>query len=532
MKNIFHIRNLILLLIFSPLALIFQNCGGDINIASQEVLPQAPAIPQVRMNSQLCPISEESTSFRGKVIFIVDMSLSNVGGRNPTQVCDFSHIPPSSGWIHSLSEEGAFDRSGLRFNALEQLMPLITNQTARNVSIIGFHDTAVFGNSWENCSSDLLNGPEALSSVQGLRAMQNHDLNYVPRCIKSPNPPFMLKGTKYASALGCLRQKIEFDLLAGTNNERSFYSIVFLTDGQPEDASENNFPQMLQNLFNEVRSDILGMKLFPVYYGPTGGEEQQNALAVLNPMAQIFDANAQTSVISNLDQLQETLANDLRSTSRIHYSLKNFHAINLTALNRKGQIFLDSDMDGTPDSEEEASNTNHLRSIFNQFSASPNADKDVLPSFVEVIRGLNPDIADYSLDRDGDGVSNGVEIRSGQDPHSKESLFPLPPNYRTRLLVREDRMNLCEAGQSRFIFEVQQIATVQSSLGFTDPSPANEIDFSYSAGENLVMLYFIAEPTNAVDAKSKMFMALVRVPAGSEASFVVQEEDFKFLGEF
>lgn len=514
------------------IGLIFQNCAGSFDLAPMEqALEAPPELPRTSLRSEICPIDEESTTFKGKVIFIVDMSLSNVGGRNPAESCAFSHIPPDWGWSHSLGGGPAYDMNGGRFNALDQLAPLLSDDQTRNLSIMGFHDSAVFGSPFESCDSDMLTRSEAVSSIAGLRAMQTHDTSYRPVCTRSMNSPFKLKGTAYRSAIDCLKEKIEYDLYAGQSTEKSFYSVVFLTDGQPEDASANNFPQMLQNLYNGVQRDILGMKFFPVYYGPQGGEDQTNAVGVLNPMAQVFDPTITTAILTDLSGLRDRLLQDLTATSRVQFNLKNFHAFNLTTLNSKGLLSLDSNMDGMPDGASQASDDG-VREIFNKYSANMNDDKDPLPAFIEVLRGTRPEISDYSLDLDLDGISNGIEISEGRDLKSPENDFPTADYYLTQKSISLENSTGCENNATKYLFNISQIATVEGAEGYQDPDPKNEIDFSYSPGENLIMLYFVAEPVNSTDMQRRMYMALVRVRAGQSPMIDVSKQSFKLLGTF
>lgn len=518
-------------LVLAVVAMGFQNCSGNIHLSEVQLPLQVPELPRTAFHSEICPVEEQTTTFKSKVIFIVDMSLSNVGGRNPARQCMFSSIPPDFGWSHSLGGGTAYDRDGQRFSALNQLIPLISSESTRNVSVMGFHDSAIFGNSNESCNSDFLNSTQALNSVTGLQAMQNWDLNYNPVCTRSPNPPFKLKGTRYRSALECLKSKMEYDLYAGTSTEKSFYNVVFLTDGQPEDADGNNFPQMLRDLYTGVQRDILGLKLIPVYYGPTGGQEQTNAVGVLDPMAGVLDSQIRTLVLDNLNGLKDMLLDDLSTTSKVQFGLKNFHAFNLTAINQQGSVLKDSNMNGIPD-EAQGDDRQTIRDIFDSFSSDLNEDGDALPSFVEKIRGLREDIDDYGLDMDLDGLSNGLELAEGRDPRAHESEFLTPDIYLTKHRVGQQTTNGCPDRSPKYVFDVDQVATIEGTKGFQDPRPQNGIDFSYQPGENLIMLYFVAEPMNSTDFNRRMFMALVRVKANESLRIDVKDQKFVEIGEF
>jgi hypothetical protein len=525
-------RPLILSMVFLVNAMLYQNCGQEVSLtAPKQIIPVAPLLAKT-LSASVCPVSDTSVSVNSKVVFIVDMSLSNLGGRHAPEYVPISSSPPVSGWQHTLvGAANALDWDGVRFTILDNLIGSLGIDDYKNLSVIGFHDATVFGLGLESCQSDFLNKSNALRAVQNLRNLQNQDKANPSQTTLNPNSPFNLKGTRYKVALDCLRDKIEFDILAGENNEKSFYNVIFLTDGQPEDAANNDFPGDIQELLNMVRPDILGMKLFPVYYGPQGGEEQTNAVNVLNPMARALDPSASTIITDDLPALEQQLLSQLTSSSQINYLLKNFVAINLTATNIDGRLYKDSNMNGIRDSDE-SNATADIRSIYDQYATNINDDRDLIPSFVERIKRLRVDLKDDTLDLDLDGKSNLEELISGRDILSHEEDFPTPSEYLMRAQAYEDTLNTCSSNRPMYKLDLNQIPLIEDTTGFTDPSPSPGLDFSYEPGENLILIYYIAEPLNAPALKPQIYKALIRVSRESLERIQIGSEAFSSMGDF
>lgn len=511
---------------------LYQNCGQDVSLtAPKKILPVEPLAVKT-VSASICPSTEASTSVNSKVIFIVDMSLSNLGGKLPPEYIQITDLPPVSGWQHTLAgRETATDWDGLRFTILDNLINSVGLDNYKNISVIGFHDATVFGPGLESCQSDFLNKPNALSAVQNLRSLQQQDINTPTQVTLNQNSPFNLKGTRYKVALDCLRDKIEFDIIAGENNERSFYNIIFLTDGKPEDGDNNDFPGDILELRNLAGSDILGMKVYPVYYGPQGGDEEVAAVGMLNPIAHALDPSINTIVTDNITSLEETLLSQLSSTLQINYTLKNFAAVNLTSVNVKGRLYKDSNMNGVSDIDE-LSGAESIREIYDSFASSINQDRDTIPSFIEKIKRLRVDLRDDLLDLDLDGKSNVLELITGRDLLSHEGDFPTPSEYLMQARSYEDLANMCSSNRPMYKFDLDQIPFVNGTEGFTDPSPSSSLDFSYVAGENLILLYFIAEPLNAPGLRPKFFKALVRIKEQDLNRIQVNSNAFTSMGEF
>lgn len=514
--------------VFFALPFLFQNCS-DVSVNSMPSLPPPPVeVPLGSMTANVCSPSETTVTYNSKIIFIVDMSLSNLGGRNEPEPCMISSIPLISGWYHSLGpQSGAYDYNGIRFQILRDFSTTLGTDAVKNLSIMGFHDSSVFGLGLESCQSEFLNKSDALTAINYLNTLQNQDKAYPGGCKPSYNSPFNLKGTKYQVALSCLQDKIDYDLLAGEGTEKSAYNVIFLTDGQPEDT--DNFPQFLTNLKNRIGSEILGMKLYPVYYGPLGGAEEATAVSNLDPMAHVFDASISTVVTNNLSTITGQLLSELATTTKVQFTLKNFSAINLTAANDAGQLKADSNMNGSPDSASAQGQT--IREIFEQYKTNLNQDGDGYPSFLEAVKGLNVDIADFDIDTDLDGMSNGLELAAGRDIFTSDLEKPTVNQYLVKSTVEVPAINTCQQSTA-YNFKVQQMPVVQGTMGFQDPSPGSGIDFSYAAGENLIMLYFIAEPLNSSGFKKRMYVSFLKVPENFSGQIDVSNQSFKLLGEF
>lgn len=516
--------------IFSIIVLLFQNCGQNINLNAVTALPSTPLFASTSLKAELCPYTDTTLTYEAKTIFIVDMSLSNILLDNLLyEQCAYYGGPPFYSKYTQPSPINSTDFNGARFDILEDLIQTIGSDQSKDLSIMGFHDYAFFGPGVESCMGDFVNKAHALQEIEYLRQLQHQDTLYDGSCVTQN--PYNLKATSYLSALGCLKEKIEYSAYAGASNKKSFYNVIFLTDGKPSDTNPTyEIPSKLQSLLNDLQSEMLGFKLYPIYYGELGGEEEVSAKAILDTMAHIVDPSINTLVTNDLPVIKQYLLDNLGSQTNVLYQLKNFHIFNLNSINKKGRLFVDSNMNGVPDSEDTSVDT--IRSIFDSFEDNPNEDKDPLPSFIEKIKGLRVDLNDYTLDKDQDGLSNGRELLEGRDILSQEQNFPTPSQYINQQTIQYGTSNMCESGAQQIHWNIHNVQRVEGSLGFQDPNPKNGIDFSYNAGENLLMLYFVAEPTNVPGAKSKMFMSLIPVKIDAPISLKINIDNFHLIGEF
>lgn len=516
-------KKIIVPILLLTIALMYQNCS-DVNLTHQGSIVQPEKLEALSLQAQICPSSEHVMTLNSKIIFIIDMSMSNLGTGVTSASPNGTVCIAGNNCVHTIvGRDQATDNDGERFNMVRSLVSGLAAGNADVFSIMGFHDQAL-NTAAESCDSGFVNAASAISAVDELNALQDYDKNHNPLINQNYNNPFKLRGTAYMKALDCVTSKLNYDI--NRNFIKSFYNIVFLTDGKASDSGD--YASRIQNIFNSYRHDILGMKMYPIYYGDAAGEP--DATALLNPMAHVLDPSINTYVSNNFSELKNILAQHLSSAVQLNYGLKTVGAINLTSFNKRGVLFTDSNMNGIADGEtgDQASN---IRAIVNSFSGNLNEDKDVIPSFLEVIRGLDPTVRDDFLDIDLDGQNNFEELSSGRDIFSHESDYPTPGSYLVKSKRSLDPQELCPNGQPVYRLDISQIPMVKDTLGYQDPSPG-DIDFTYSAGENLIMVYYIAEPLNSDDLKPRIYVKLLRVPSNSRSNIEINTLDFQLMGEF
>ncbi|MCB0347182.1 MAG: VWA domain-containing protein [Bdellovibrionales bacterium] len=556
---------LLLMLLSLGLVALFQNCGN----VSLQVPEEVQVTAKSTADGHICPIAGEEVGIEARIVFIVDMSLSNLGLGQAVQL-------ESGSWNHTIDFSQQTDRAGQRFSVMTNLIQNISAaNSASKFSVIGFHDEAILDDRYESCSSGFIDSAQATSAVNSLRSLQAQTDN-AGRGTRTgnQNSPFAMKNTSYLAALRCLEEKMMYEISSG-NRDKNLYNVVFLTDGKPTDrydpcyfvpygpqrdqcyaenpafascgnTSNPNYYQCVEQAYSNtwyksiletmnyrLQSKIGGIKLFPVYYGPSDNAE--DASEILDPLAEVFDINVETLAATDFAQISEYIEDAVSLSSNIIYQVKNFMAINLTALPSKDLLEVDSNMDGVPDSQQSSIELQSgIREIFDSYVDNFNQDEDLLPSFIEKIRGLSTTLNDSNLNYDGDNFLNYEEVQVGRDVNSSDIRYPMPiANLNIATISRDE--NRCEVGgissDLGIKFNVNQMVVIPDVNAYVDPNPSADFNFSHAADENIILLTYVAEPLNSLQDKKYLFGLVLKAKFYDSRSFRVNIGEFKLLGE-
>lgn len=549
---------------------LFQNCG-DVSIQQSPSLSPPSDLAQLQSTGQICAAAPESINYNARTIFLVDMSMSNLGILRSV-FTDFSYRGP--GYDHTIykSLESQIFGTDLHRERFQVLRSLISagGGSGSLFSVIGFHDTAVLSGG-DSCGSPFYSAPRALDAVDEFDDIQseidpNPSTESITEFSRGETNPYLMKGTSYQEALDCLSTKVQSEIIRTSGDQKPSFNVIFITDGATTDTIDSTCDQncllrkysdQLRSLKDELADEQMGFQFHAVFYGspqssnpvdcsilPTDSELNNSDISIaapahrkknfcigvpmLNAMAQSLDPTAQVHTTSDFSSLASHLGQILSVDQKKSFRIQRLSAINLTSLNVKGTLFPDSNMNGLID-EEDSSSTS-IRDIFNQFEQRLNQGADPLPSFIRSLRGLNPYAADSNNDRDLDEQSNILEVSFGRDPLSPESIFPTPQQLLVKTSLRQKSMSSCSSGQPEYEFSISQLPLLKGLTSYLDPNPGL-LDFSHEADENLIFVYFTSEPLVGGHTKKFLFGAIIRRHYLDKPALQLETADFINLGE-
>lgn len=529
MKHLFKSILIIFLTVFMTIS--FQNCG---NIKLEpKILPSAPAAQsKVLPQGNVCSGTGALFGTPVRFTFIVDMSLSNLGG-------SISSLSSQANKYHwSLDLPNATDLDKKRFEAVKTFISTCGNSAEFKYSIVGFSDNAMFGSALKTCSSPFESSTEALISVSGLKTIQENDLkrNGAVETLS----PFKMGNTAYNKGLDCLKVNISTDASTYGLIDAPIYQTFFLTDGQPTDYGGvtadqiSSYKTTMQNLIDFSLPFSSGIKMNTIYYGP---ESQKAAATVmLDAIAQTTDPLAKTDYVDNFANLATKMCDLYKPQATYAYRSYQTTAININRVQYENQYEADSDADGLSDKEEiklgfdplNPRSKNVLDSLCTRAGFSPDnciappnclqehrgfaltdcdikfastyfgktltgydTDQDQIIDFVEIIRGTNPVASDMQIDIDKDGISNIRELIDGTGVNNKTQVVE------TDLVkfswAKANKPQSCSSeNEEYYAFNFIQ-APVIAGLNYTDALPG-KIDFSHKGTENIYLVIYLTEP--------------------------------------
>ncbi|MFZ3231875.1 MAG: hypothetical protein WA160_16835 [Pseudobdellovibrio sp.] len=277
-----------------------------------------------------------------------------------------------------------------------------------------------------------------------------------------------------------------------------------------------------------------------------------------------------------------------QSKSSLELKPDNFGVVALTLFRKNGKIKVDSDMDGLPD-DEDSNSTNprsmgvpildgiclslggaaecknrydkisltcdsnkyyggyplndcelkilglDLLAIKNGVDQGLDSDLDGIPDFVEIIKGLNPAMADSKLDPDGDGISNSDEIMAGRDPFVADNDIPEYLLNNASVKFNSQPSAACPNG-------AWELSLSRTQVGKTFAYEGNgtmDAKFQHAANENVFLVYFRQVPQNSLKAAMEYRAKIVKVNYSvskkiesvlADKSFI-SSDDFDLMGK-
>jgi hypothetical protein len=468
------------------------------------------------------------------VIFVVDMSFSNINQVAPAQATDFA---------------------GQRFSTISTFVnqPCVSQNKNNKFAIVGFSDSRFINgvkSASGSCTHNLLGSANSTTFTQGLNSfitMQTTTTNLIP---SSSGP---MQGTNYGDALLCAQELVSSSVADNQAQklDPQAYLIFFLTDGQPNDPNlldpttrslSSSAPTILATDVSTLVNlpGARSIQLQPIRYGAgiVSAQESQQADYILGKMATA--GNSTTSIqIQNAKDIN--FCSLLTSGAKKRFQVLNFGVVNLTARMRSGVLYPDSDMDGLTDEQEIAlgfkpdnprssghqlslnlldglcpkglpasqcpqtssSQIPNLMGLTDQDIASYNppnpdgldSDKDGIPDLVEILKGTSPNYDDTQTNLDGDLMTMMQELAVGRDPFFADDNLP------ASLLVNFTQTptaatSTCTLDQQPFSVNINNVPLVHTIPVQIDPSdsanyiPGNNF-VDHGADDNIIFVYYI-----------------------------------------
>lgn len=532
--------------------------------------------PSLSLKGSICPKTQSSTAPPTSFLFIVDMSLSNIGSGK--DVNGYTYWDPSK----------ATDAAGKRFDAINQVFTACSANNAR-YSVIGFSDGAgkVIGSgnsaTWTTDCSNITFGDSASAKavVDGLHAEQNIEAPYYDQFInnyvsRTDFPPIML-GTNYVAALKCADQIINKDLYDPASFATERYEVVFITDGAPwnEECQDDIacFKSKTNPLIADMRQTTLamakGLNLLTVFYGNSTASALPDILVT---MSQNGNGGAPMQLDSFSNQ-QDAFCKLLNSQLSIAFQPDSFFTVNLTTVKKGGKLKSDSDMDGIPDDEEVALNfdphnprtvpgvldgickklggiaactslrdsTGCNQTQYKNYLSDcdikllqltgVDTDGDSLMDFVEVVKGTNPAFSDALSDPDSDQKSNLNEIMQGSDLFTNDPDFPDPMKTKTIGVFNPSSTDCSDGGWD---YNVTQ-TSVSPTEAVSFPSALQ--DLNHQDKEQVLWMGYRLIPKNSANSKVTYYGKIVNVQVSDDGltqratPAVIKDQDFVELGQ-
>lgn len=556
---------LIFVIIISSISfVVFQNCSKvDIEKIDEPIV----VINSTKPSHTLCAPTGSSYSTPVRFIFIIDMSMSNVG----TLVADSENYKTN---YYIDKTDGPSDIKGDRFLQVRKFLSDCGGSTNAKYSIMGFSKDTIMVND-NSCVSAFESQDKALKSIDALKGLQDHDLA-IPSGINQ-NPYFLQGETYYNTGLQCLKSKIteEINLLT---NEKPIYHVFFITDGLTTDKSENqNYKQILSELQILTSTSASGFNFYPVYYTSPGaknqGTQQTQSLTLLDEMAKAVNPSQKSLLLSNISQVNNQFCQLIKPEIKVNYELKKLYAVNINSITKEQHLLPDSDADGISDTEENSLGWNSLdqrstsindslcfklgksketcllqkskikcdpslfslgfddcdlklsSKIYGSQLNGFDTDKDLIPDFIELIKGTNPSRADSSDSAFGDSIDNISKIEQGLDVNSNANEYSLLEKQKMNIEFIEDHAS-CGDTIKGYQYTVHSMP-LQKISAFTDKS-TGVYNFSHEENENIVLLISYWQPMGGLSLPEKIYTQQIRVGI-DKADFKIS--DLNFLGE-
>lgn len=589
-----RLKILIPLFIGSVLLFTYQNCGNvSLEMMTPEAVIELPSFAKPTID--ICPVNGNDITTDIHYVFIIDMSLSNLGGAFQGEACG---SPTSYSYNYYLNTENATDHTAAGSNSKAQRIEAIksfvsqisTSNPNLKYSLLGFSKNAMPANSSLNChNSTTSNLADINKWLTDLANIQSSNFRASGAC--SGNSPFTMSTTSYLSALNCLDANISENILLNSAS-KTFFQIFFITDGKPEESQTNsqdlcgsdsvcrsalqscdNLPEQqkwacintyiatkynskVQSIFNHIKSAGMGANFKPIYYGPE--EEFDLARLALDQMAQMDDSNTTTSKLTSMNDLVQELANALGPQAVTSYELGYPLAVNTNIVIQGSSILLDSDGDGVADELEIQLgwDPNNARSqgIFDGLCYHLLKGTNCTPTnparcTQDLGYGLKQCDADKlaelgaktpltGFDSDSDGVIDYIEIIRGTNPIQSDIGIDsdgdgLPDLQELRQGTDWQAVKSVPTIQQTKLIMTKDIASQDVCIAHGQSShiTLDNIAHSNDGNINQVLLTFIAEPMGT--GKKRLYVTTLTLNSTSGFDKIsLDDADVILVGEF
>lgn len=550
-------------LLFLVVLFFFQNCSR-VNL---EPLPLETAMSSAKPESFSC--APEGTSFTApmRFVFIVDMSMSNVG--------TLKTVTNDGKTTYSLdTSDGPSDLQGHRFTQVRNFIANCGSLANSKYAVIGFSETTLLENN-QSCFSEFENKENAIKSIDALKGRQTHDLSISSR--EQQNPYYLQGQTYYSAGLNCAKNKITSEL-AQLLQEKPIYKVFFITDGMTTDLAANkNYKQILNELKSQTATKAGGMSFFPVFYTSPGAKNQGQQLAsaqsLMDEIAHEVDPNQKTILLTDITSKKDSLCQYIQPSVPVNYELNQFYAINISAVMKKNVFLVDTDGDGFSDADEMRLGYNPAKSHsgvfhdalclrlglslaecdqqkndlicerepFNFFGLSPcdeqisiklfgkkissvDSDKDAVPDWLELVRNMNPLRVDTFESPFADGLYNFIKLSKGLDILSNFKLYPVEDRNILDFRLFESPQS-CSGSTKRYDYQIGNIPFVDT-LAYEDEN--KNLDLSHAENENVLLVFSYWKSMGGIDLPTKMYVQKIRVNKNKSD---YELDDYKYIGE-
>lgn len=552
-----------MILIIISIIFLFQNCSK----VDLESLPSIQSASLAKPEGSIC--APEGVSFTApmRFVFIIDMSMSNIGTLKTTTIDNVT--------TYSLdTSDGPSDIKGERFSQVRSFIEKCGNSSDSKYAIIGFSESAMLENN-QSCFNEFEDKSNAIKSIDSLKGKQLHDLGITRR--EKQNPYYLQGQTFYSAGLSCAKNKI-FSELSQLTQDKPIYKIFFITDGMTTDSAANqNYKQTLNEIKSQATTKAAGISFFPVFYTSAGaknqGEQVVSAQALMDQMAQEVDPSQKTILLSDIASSEVNLCQYIKPSIPVKYELYQSYAVNVSSLMKKNIHYGDSDADGLSDEDELRSGFNPTNShsgifhdslcarlglnlaqcnehndnlvcdkqkvnffgltecdeqlsmkIFGKKMSDLDSDKDSIPDWLELIRSMNPLKVDTFDIPFNDGLFNFQKISKGIDVLSNVKIYPVNTESTIDVRLSENSAS-CENEVKRYDYQFHRIP-FSDNLSYVDSNP--NLNLTHKENENIVLFFSYWKAIGGVSLPTKIYLQKIIVQKNQPN---YQIDNYRYLGE-
>lgn len=560
--------------ISTALSFAFTNCSRiQLEKANLESLSRTSA------KGEFCVAEPGSKEKNFKFLFVVDKSGSNNitdpgGVKRATSIENFFNQKKSQGFIYwsliTFQDLGGGPINGTRGRIGAPDLPVFVQGNTNSAQILE--------------AIGKIRSPEVAAAVQA--GVTITDTNLVPAEDITGAPVTSTPGkyitsdsglTPYGAALALANRAIDFDLRNHTSEDAT-YMVIFLSDGEPTDITDNpSLGGLVKNIVDLKPGKVFFSSAF--YTGGTSG----TSLAAIDRLSNM--ANRGGGRFVNFENNSEFKFDDLIVTNIVKdpYAIRQFVVYNATsAICANGKYGADSDGDGICDDDEIAAGLNPqsrwsgpqifydqpaLKNIFQNYGdyylwrykvfgelppacllSNPNDDDDYdLVTNCEERYGIvnpsptNPPGSSYAdsknPDSDLDGFIDGIEtfvfrytLGSALNNLNVFRSEDLEPETAGAQILQHRNPSLYDPTAPRYDTMVQPTGindkgqlcykfTQQNLQLYPTRAVADTLPYlQHNAGENVIMLYYVMVPQKDYSAKGIYRYSFQKITYGTESA--------------